>query len=501
MFIDKNKEYEDKIKLYDKICLLILGVFSLIFVIMVFIIIIIIFSVSSKDNSNKLNSFSWEHIFGEVHLVNLTESEIVKLFLQRDLKTNFIHKPKYSNDNPNNYNTNNNNNNELFDKKDFIIPSSRKGSCCATYGNTDLTVCFGGEGLKYNSKGVKELYNLNDVWVWFSNKWHFVYSFQEEKYLKTLNFPVGRSFANCWLDNENFYLLGGELLNGTILKDFWSFDVKHSHFDIITYIAQKKKNLEKSWKRLNDFSIPVSRSSCWISKIKDLSFFGGFEENNYTLSNKIWTYKKNQWNLIFGVNGNKTINCYNPKKTYNYPNCKVNHYFWKTKKENEFFIFGGEENDNYTTKFISNDLWQWDGSNWKMIEQKTICLDQSNLGLNYNNFGNETNLLNPGCRAKGVSWFLSTKNELWLWGGKLANDKLKCDLWKYSFNTKSWYWMGGSHIENCQAFIHYDKRILNTPPALTGMSTWIVKNNLHMAFGEDSTGTLYSHLWKYYLSV
>ena len=86
---------------------------------------------------------------------------------------------------------------------------------------------------------------------------------------------------------------------------------------------------------------------------------------------------------------------------------------------------------------------------WTWIDGK----DSIDVAGSYSSLAVEGNIDSPGSRYESVSWFDSSDNTMWLFGGYGRDGNGKeakqlNDLWKYNPQTGNWTWMSGFKFGN-----------------------------------------------------
>lgn len=465
-----TEDPETQLKRLSNICWITFMIWSIVVLIFFITMLLIAGTLATKAEEKYSGLSAWFPYFQEeFELMNIDILNLRKFKFQKK----FTHKTPFD---PHNQNS--------FDYE--IVPPSRKGSCCATTFDHG-TFCFGGMGSMV-IPGTLERTTLsvfNDFWMFQDNKWFFlqgVYEIGKGKNI-TKNAPEGRAYASCWLTKDKtFYLLGGEDAAGNSLKDFWSVSVNDRDIGNLARFNSLKSVFHDKWKRLVDFSIPISHSHYWRDIHDKFWIYGGLTIENRPL-NSIWVFDQNQWSLEKGSeNGSECL--YPSQQSGNEPNCKTHSLIWQTK--HGFKIYGGYERW-HSHVYESDDLWEYNIG----LRTWTQHLSKNRCKASYEN----TKAL-PGCRSESTTW-LSGNGELWLWGG-VSNNTLKSDLWSFSVKTKQWNWNGGYHLADFPGYVNRAKPYLNVPPSRLGTSHWIEDDGLlYLAFGQDYNNNLYSSIWNY----
>ncbi len=160
-----------------------------------------------------------------------------------------------------------------------------------------------------------------------------------------------------------------------------------------------------------------------------------------------------------------------------------------TDKQGNFWLFGG---NGYC------DLWEFKPAinQWAWINGPTTIAQPGVYGTQ--TIPSPAN--HPGSRGYGISTWVDTAGNLWLFGGK----GIYSDLWKYNIATNEWAWMAGPTTLNDPG--HYGTILIsdpaNNPPARFETSaSWADNNNCLWLFGGGNTLGSLSDLWKFDIST
>lgn|ERR1035437_6309681 len=215
-----------------------------------------------------------------------------------------------------------------------------------------------------------------------------------------------------------------------------------------------------------------------------------------------------QWTWMNGSNQPNTNAVYGSKDTFASTNTPQNLYEaceW-TDHNGNFWLFGGVY-WNTITQYEYADLWEFKPSlnQWCWIKGPGA---NSAPGV-YGTRGIASPTNNPGARGFGVSTWVDTAGNLWLFGG-WAHDingstGTMEDLWKFNIADTEWTWMKGSDI-NSTAGNYGTKGVedsTNQPPSREETNaTWTDNNNNLWIFGgEDAVPQVVSDLWKYNIAT
>jgi len=152
---------------------------------------------------------------------------------------------------------------------------------------------------------------------------------------------------------------------------------------------------------------------------------------------------------------------------------------------------------------IYSDLWKFDVNTleWTWVSG-------SNLPNDYGYFGVQgiPSIINyPSARSEtNISWVDSSTNNLWCFGGLLANTSQSShDLWKYDIATNEWTWMKGDTIFSNPVF--GTKGIpdpVNSPGSRAAHAKWTSNNGNFWLHGGQRfwPPTEFNDVWKYDIS-
>jgi hypothetical protein len=175
-----------------------------------------------------------------------------------------------------------------------------------------------------------------------------------------------------------------------------------------------------------------------------------------------------------------------------------------TDLQGNFWLFGGWG--------AYSDLWEFKPTinEWAWIKGPGI---QGQFGI-YGTRGIPSPTNNPGARGWGVTTWVDTSGNLWLFGGQgyastgNGNSWLN-DLWKYDIQTNEWTWMMGS--DTILNFGHYGIQgipdPLNNPlPRSETNASWTDNNNNLWIFGgwginPNHQVTSFNSLWRFSINI
>src|SRR5258706_512324 len=291
----------------------------------------------------------------------------------------------------------------------------------------------------------------------------------------------------------------------------------------------------------------------WTDKNGNLWLFGGAVFNFTEFLNDLWKYDGNNWTWVSGADTTGQAGVYGTQGTAspsNVPGARFQSASWIDSNGN-LWLFGGVTGNSQGVRFLLNDLWKYDGSNWTWMggantsgqagvygTQGTASpsnvpgaragaaygplndlwkFDGTNwtwvsgadtvlqVGI-YGTRGTASPANVPGARSNSISW--TDKNgTLWLFGGTgfdaRGADVLFNDLWK--FDGSNWTWVSGSSATN-QAAVYGTRgeaSSSNVPSARAYSSSWIDSSGnlwLFGGFGTDSAGFAFddlNDLWRF----
>lgn len=167
----------------------------------------------------------------------------------------------------------------------------------------------------------------------------------------------------------------------------------------------------------------------------------------------------------------------------------------------DLWLFGGNGYDKNGTLGCLNDLWRFDGTNWRWVSGSDV---REQPGV-YRDIGVPHSANVPGARYLSVSW-IDSNDDLWLFGG-LGFDKngtkgLLNDLWK--FDGTYWTWISGLNITD-QPGVYGSKGVpywANMPGARGNSISWIDSSGNLWLFGGggydfEGGGGFLNDLWRF----
>lgn len=197
---------------------------------------------------------------------------------------------------------------------------------------------------------------------------------------------------------------------------------------------------------------PGSRADAvaWTDSSGNLWLFGGGgypASGSGGLLNDLWVFdpSTNEWTWMSGSNASYQSGAYGTLGTPaagNVPGARVDALGW-TDKSGLLWLFGGDGVDTNGNRGYLNDLWVFNPSTheWTWMGGSSTCNQPGVSGtLGMPAAGNI-----PGSRQYAVSW-TDRSGDFWLFGGEgfgaTGGSGALDDLWKFSFSTKEWAWMG-----------------------------------------------------------
>jgi len=317
--------------------------------------------------------------------------------------------------------------------------------------------------------------------------------------------PGGRKYPATWVDNSGqLWLFGGNGYDVTstpqpiYLNDMWVYTGTQNYTGgYNNYWFQAQAN------ELTTSPSPRWGAVTWTDSSGKLWMFGG-QEGDTAFLNDLWSYNtvSNTWTRVNpGVpNGSGS---YGPKGSFgplNWPGGR-----WgatvRLDSAGNLWLFGGFGFDSSTaTPGLLNDLWEFNGSEWKWVSGSETVNQDGVYGIQ--NQANGSNV--PGGRQASVSW-MDSSNNFYVFGGynlsPSGNPNAFNDLWK--FDGTNWTWLSGSSAVNQKGNygIEGTPAAGNVPGARWSPAAWIdTAGNLWLFGGEgyDATanGTL-GDLWEF----
>ncbi len=222
--------------------------------------------------------------------------------------------------------------------------------------------------------------------------------------------------------------------------------------------------------------------------------FGGYAFAG--IRNDLWKFDGTNWAWLSGAMTPGQSDIYGTQgiaSSANTPGARYETVSWSDNAGN-FWLFGGQ--DYTSSAALYNDLWKFDGTNWKWIS------GSQNAG-SYGTRGLASPSNSPPRRISAVRWS-DSKGNLWFFGGLTGDNSFGNDLWK--FDGKNWTWVSGSDLPN-QLGVHGASGVAspsNVPGARHYAMGWIDSGDNLWLFGGSGFGTTASasdlplaDLWKF----
>lgn len=372
------------------------------------------------------------------------------------------------------------------------MPAARGGAVGWRDGSGNLYM-FGGHGFTPN--GGRTF--LNDLWKYNrrSGRW-------SDLTLQTPGpAPTPRYAASSSQRARHFFVFGGHGLDASgrlgPLSDLWLRSKRGWQL-----VAGKSEvELPGIYKGASTKLRPGGRYVAAGTSDRRGNFwlFGGEgldERGNRGVLNDLWMFDGKHWTWVAGSNEIAARSTYTSKKAAPGARREMQIY---SDRQNDLWMFGGEGYDGQGTYGFLNDLWQFDGKQWKWVSGDQTRNGKGVYGVK--GVPAKTNL--PGARTGAQTW-LDANGTFWVFSGYGydANGAVGFlqDLWK--FEDSKWCWMGGERELSTEG--HYGDKGLadpsNLPGARTNSVTWRFGNQLWMFSGNgfDETGAqgVLNDLWK-----
>lgn len=333
-------------------------------------------------------------------------------------------------------------------------PGSRMGSVMWFNTAGDTLWLFGGYG--YDSNG--SLGRLNDLFCYVNGKWAWIKGsklvnqtgvYGSQGVGSATNNPPGLSGMKVWVNSTGkAYMFGGVAQNtsGTLVSQntLWKFTGTN-------WVWINGNNSSLPWYNIfgvpgdyQSYYTPSGRSNfCMAGDANGFFIFGGEGYFNTTAlgnSNQLWHFDAslNQWSYMSGQLSSVTsapVQSYGAA-TFNSSSVSPGYLRGATAwmVDGVFYVFGGRQHVGGSTYTNSNNLWEWNGSNWAWLKgaQNAFGYNQSPIYETAKDFDYD-NL--PAPRYNAISW----KNGKTLYIAKglgtanLTGDQSLDDIW--AFNT------------------------------------------------------------------
>jgi len=391
-------------------------------------------------------------------------------------------------------------------------PGSRKG-CSATALSTGEVLLFGGEGYAaYGGRGL-----LNDLWIWDGGiKWIWLSgadhiddtgNFGTKGASNATNLPMSKMRFSTWADaNDNFWVFGGYgkiTITGSPADKNILWKWNGSQWSWIA--GSKEKNVAGLYATSSELSSrkPGARKAHSLCTDSDgnVWMYGGegYDKNgNEGHLGDLWKKdaQTGYWTCLKGSDERNPLAVYGTQgnaNSNNTPGQREGAIIWA--HSGEIWLFGGKYEASGTDHLL-NDLWQWNGNNWKWVAGSS----SSNASGIYSGGSSA-----PGARIGSAGW-VDNSNKLWLFGGygydKNGDLGRLNDLWKY--NGSNWVLKKGADVKNA-ATTYGTKGVstsTSTPGGRNGTSYWKdTDGNFWLLGGDgnDANGNYgsFNDVWKW----
>jgi hypothetical protein len=306
---------------------------------------------------------------------------------------------------------------------------------------------------------------FNDLWKWDGTYWTWIGTNSYSQYgikgvANPKNWPMPLDAPSNWIDSKgNFWLFGGIItyFRGypKFSNDLWKWDGVNWTWINGTGDSVTTKRIYGTKGISDKINMPERRFGCasWIDKNDNLYFFGGAVNNvsgiigTELCQNDLWKWDGKSWSWLGGSQWDNT-ETYNNRyigysniyiggnlgkygikgvpDTANWPPPRVYSAFW-TDQDGNFWLFGGQTQNNLYKGIYLNDLWKWDGQFWTWISGDSIPSkgDYGTKGIS--DIKNQ-----PASRSRSFHW-LDTNGNLWLYGGlKMDSSFTLNDMWVFN---------------------------------------------------------------------
>src|SRR5258706_4120087 len=231
----------------------------------------------------------------------------------------------------------------------------------------------------------------------------------------------------------------------------------------------------------------------WTDKNGNLWLFGGAVFNFTEFLNDLWKYDGNNWTWVSGADTTGQAGVYGTQGTAspsNVPGARFQSASWIDSNGN-LWLFGGVTGNSQGVRFLLNDLWKYDGSNWTWVGGANTS---GQAGV-YGTQGTASPSNVPGARA-GAAYGTDANGNFWLFGGNggCAHPRPRNnlnDLWK--FDGINWTWVNGPN----SGAVFFETGIYGTkgtadpsnrPPARASAVSWIDRSGAFWLFGGTGCG-------------
>ncbi|MCB0736776.1 MAG: gliding motility-associated C-terminal domain-containing protein [Bacteroidetes bacterium] len=302
------------------------------------------------------------------------------------------------------------------------------------------------------------------------------------------NNPGSLIGSSLWaIDSTSFYLYGG-ISNG-------SSNIMWQNKDSIWYwrSGTKSRVEEPKYSSLGlakRSNTPGQRNHhcVWKDAYSNLWLFGGiaFNINHYEFKNDLWRWDGENWIWISGDSSGNSMPYYMKGKGA-YPGARNGASFC-TDKFGNFWLYGGTGIDAQGKTVMLNDLWLWNGNDWKWIAGDSI-------GNQHAEFNGIHNIGKPGGKENSALFFVN--DTLWLFGGLTSTGINKTatlnDLWKWT--GSNWIWVSGKKVTHSGIYSGIKQKF---EPAARRWPAYTQANfDEAWVYGGSNGGGALSDLWKW----
>ena len=196
------------------------------------------------------------------------------------------------------------------------------------------------------------------------------------------NSPLPRTGHASFIFNNNLYIFGGSIKDGTLLNDFWKFNLENGAWENITSKNNNSSN-ENNNDNDNDLLLPSPRSghSLLFINDKDIYIFGG-KIGNFQEGNDLWKYdiNSNEFTLLHDT----FLEQFTDEEIEEFKKEENNK---KKKKGSDFHFITKKEMDDKINPF--SELYR------KSKKTKKLYKSKSTKEININDYESEI-FVNPG---------------------------------------------------------------------------------------------------------
>jgi hypothetical protein len=333
----------------------------------------------------------------------------------------------------------------------------------------------------------------------------------------TGNSPGGRGRSATSVDmSGNLWLFGGANAGNGLTNDLWFYSKSTGEW---TWLGGPSSTNGAGVYGTQGISananVPGARFGAvsWTDSAGNFWLFGGQGYDSTGTQgwlSDLWEYSSatGQWLWVSGSSLGNAPGVYGSAgvaATNNQPGGRYYAVGW-IDAGNHLWIYGGAGIDVNGNQNTLNDLWEFDGRTglWTWINGSPSGYVTGVYGTQ----GVADGANAPGSRQQATAW-TDSAGQLWLFGGYGLDaagtyDALN-DLWRYSFASGFWTWMGGSTIVDARGVygVQGTAAAANVPGARYGATSWIDVNGAFWLLGGegyDSTNynsNIQNDIWKY----